>query len=296
MDLSGKSFCYFPSKHCPKRSHWGREFQSIIRKAGLQLHRDFPFFRKMSSPWLGKDLMSVKYHKLKKEERSRVSGLVYDEYIGRMFIWWTKVSWPRALRRAARPAPAPRSPPAGVGPRSAPAAALCPRGWLAAGSDTAAASAPAGQGRFGGLQGRPAASPRRLDAPLPTAQSRTHGDEGAVEVEALPAAPGRCHPSAASDVPQGGQGEEQQVEADVAPQEGELAAVVVPGPRSRAARPPAVPCRCWGLQPAGSAAEAPHGIRHAALHLPGTDPPCIPARKSLHPPPVAPATHPCPRP
>jgi len=91
MDLSWKSFCYFPSKHCPKRSHWGREFQSIIRKAGLQLHTGFPFFWKMSSPWLGKDLMSVKYHKPKKEECSRVSGLVYDEYIGCMFIWWTKV-------------------------------------------------------------------------------------------------------------------------------------------------------------------------------------------------------------
>jgi len=91
MDLSWKSFCYFPSKHCPKRSHWGREFQSIIRKAGLQLHTDFPFFHKMSSPWLGKDLMSVKYHKPKKEECSRVSGLVCHEYIGCMFIWWTKV-------------------------------------------------------------------------------------------------------------------------------------------------------------------------------------------------------------
>lgn len=59
-------------------------------------------------------------------------------------------SWPRAPRCAARPAPARRSPAADGGSRSAPGAALCLRRWHAAGSGSAAASAPAGGRAEGG--------------------------------------------------------------------------------------------------------------------------------------------------
>lgn len=70
--------------------------------------------------------------------------------------------------------------------------------------------------------------PTPPESPAPVLGPSTHCEEGTVEVQALPTAPGHCHPPVEAGVLQGSQGKEQEVEAGVAPQESERAAVVVP--------------------------------------------------------------------
>lgn len=95
-------------------------------------------------------------------------------------------------------------------------------------------------------------SPRRQDGPA-RERRRTHANEGAVEVEALPAPPSHLHPAPGTRVPERGEDEEEDVGAHVGAQEEELAPVVVPVRRGEVARPAARFLVRGGLEPVGSA-------------------------------------------
>lgn len=80
-----------------------------------------------------------------------------------------------------------------------------------------------------------------------------HHDKGAVEVEALPAALGHHEAGPAGSVAQCSQCEQQHVQADIAEQEEQLAAVVVPVRWGKVARRlPLLLLHLWWLQPVSS--------------------------------------------
>lgn len=92
-------------------------------------------------------------------------------------------------------------------------------------------------------------------------EKRTYHDEGAVEVEALPAALGHHVPAAPLAVLQHGAHKQQHAEAGVQAQEQQLPTVVVPvGPRQVAGGLALLLVQVRGLQPIGSTGRRGRGV------------------------------------